>query len=162
MDLEMARKLVSEAPEVREYLSAEALELLDGKPERMNALEPICHDIARRIVKRESNDLSGAVRRFLAKGQTGQFEKWCDEFYRYDMPSFMDEVTLPVVESVELASGINKRQMLYEEFKDRLADKRQLIAGKSAETLLHEIDEWSEIRRESLARSIITILLETQ
>lgn len=59
--------------------------------------EPIVLDAMTRVIKRESNDLHGAVRRYLAKNQHDKFAAWLEQFYKSDHPDFIQAVLYPLV-----------------------------------------------------------------
>lgn len=72
-----------------------------------NALEPLWKDAVARVVKRELNDLNGAVKRFLSKGQTDAFNTWCAKFYGEDHLQFMANQFQPLIEATDRLFGFN-------------------------------------------------------
>lgn len=72
-----------------------------------NALEPLWKDAVARVVKRELNDLNGAVKRLLAKGQTEAFEAWCAKFYGEDHMQFVANQFQPLIEATDRLFGVH-------------------------------------------------------
>jgi HK97 family phage portal protein len=72
-----------------------------------NALDPLWKEAVSRTVKRELNDLSGAVRRYLAKGQAEAFAAWCVKFYGEDHRNFMAAQFQPLIEATNNLFGLD-------------------------------------------------------
>lgn len=88
------------------------------------AFEPLWRDAATRAVKRETNDLQGAVNRWLIKGQTEAFDDWVNKFYGQDHPAFMLKLFQPLLEAGQKMLGADWTADL-ESFIQQLLDTRQ-------------------------------------
>ena len=60
-----------------------------GGETQANALASLFREAVNRVVKREAQDVRGAVRRHLAKGQLDEWHAWLDRFYNVDHPAFV-------------------------------------------------------------------------
>lgn len=60
-------------------------------------ITPLLHDIARRIAKRDENELGGALKRFVEKED--RFNAWVEQFYKRDFPEFIQQTFQPLVDS---------------------------------------------------------------
>lgn len=79
-------------------------------------LTPLLLDAARRIAKRDENELNGALKRY--EGKPEKWTAWIEEFYKRDLPAFILSTLKPFVDAdllnreaiAGLAEGIgNKR-----------------------------------------------------
>jgi HK97 family phage portal protein len=64
-----------------------------------NSLRPLIHDAALRVARREANDVRGAARRHLSKGQDAEFTAWVSDFYANDHSQFIRKQFAPVIEA---------------------------------------------------------------
>lgn len=55
------------------------------------ALEPLWKDAIARVLKREANDVSGALKRWQSKGQAKAYGEWVESFYRKDHRTFVQK-----------------------------------------------------------------------
>jgi HK97 family phage portal protein len=62
-----------------------------------NVLEPLWREAIARVLRREKNDLLGAARRWLAKGQTDVYLEWIQKFYSQDHQMFIREQFQPLI-----------------------------------------------------------------
>ncbi len=62
-----------------------------------SALEPLWRDAVARVVRREINDVSGAWKRWQAKGQAQAFTDWLGDFYGHDLLEFASQQLQPVL-----------------------------------------------------------------
>lgn len=109
-----------------------------------NALAPLFLETIARVVKREMNDLRGAVRRFLARGAPESFQAWAAQFYGLDHPEFIKRQFSPLLESQQRLYGMDDRALLDEIMQSYLSNRLQSLAGKTAAELETEIDGWLE------------------
>lgn len=67
-------------------------------------LTPLLLDAARRIAKRDENELKGAIKRY--EGKPERWGAWVEEFYKRDYPAFIVQTLQPFVDT-----GILQRNM---------------------------------------------------
>lgn len=76
-----------------------------GRRRLQQAHLPVFLDVAGRVMRRESNDISGAARKFLGRGAVDEFWGWIQGFYR-EHEGFVERQMLPVAQSYgELVIG---------------------------------------------------------
>lgn len=107
-----------------------------------SAFEPLWKDAIARVLKRESNDLLGASRRHLAKGQQAEFEKWADQFYTVDHPAFVRKQFTPILDVMNNFSG-NASHVRLGAFMDELLDVRcALVKTLTAENIVDGMETY--------------------
>jgi HK97 family phage portal protein len=109
-----------------------------------NALEPLWRDAIVRVMKRESNDVSGASKRWQVKGQTDQFNKWLDQFYGEDHLAFMRRQFQPLVEAQRRLFDLGSGEYLDEFIQDFLSARCTQVKALSAEQLSAGMDSYVE------------------
>jgi hypothetical protein len=65
-----------------------------AKPKR--DITPLLLDALRRISKRDSNELQGALKRYAEKD--GRFNAWLEQFYKRDYPEFIRQTFQPLLD----------------------------------------------------------------
>ena len=122
------------------------------------ALETLYQDAIQRIAKREINDLSGAVRRYLAKGQPDGFASWLDEFYR-SHAGWMARQFAPVFEAEKRLFGLDRKHE-FAGFAENYCAARHSLAVEWVDGA--EVDEIEQELRDSLEslQAEITSLVE--
>ena len=65
------------------------------KPER--DLTPLLLDALKRISKRDTNELQGALKRY--EGKPEKFNAWVEEFYKRDYPEFIQQTFQPLIDA---------------------------------------------------------------
>jgi Phage-related protein len=113
------------------------------QPARRNVLAPLWHDAVQRAVKRETNDVRGAARRFLAKGQPEAFQQWLSQFYEVDHPEFMIRIFQPILQAQKNLCG-SADGWLGEYVAAYSAERKAQVGQLQAAELESEIDEWPE------------------
>lgn len=109
----------------------------------MNAFEPLWRDAIGRVMKRETNDLLGASKRYQAKGQQAAYEKWVDEFYSVDHPAFIKKQFQPVLDAqMRLLYGIDISEQLNVFITEFLEDRIEQSKPMTFETLSESIDHY--------------------
>lgn len=124
-----------------------------------NSLRPLIHDAALRVVRREVNDLRGAARRHLAKGQRAEFQAWVREFYDKEHAQFMQKTFAPVIAAWCALSGAGDLSdevgRLFETYANKHGGQAYLFDADGIEA---QCDAWLEKTPETLTESIIRIL----
>lgn len=127
--------------------------------QQQNAFRPLLHDAALRVVKRETNDLRGAVRRHLAKGQAAAFTEWSAQFYAADQPAFIQKQFAPIIEAYCRFFGVQDVSENLTVFFDSFTQTRSTaINGKSANELESMCDEWMNTTPAVMAQNVMQIL----
>ena len=128
-------------------------------PAQQNALRPVFRDAALRVVKREMNDLRGAVRRHLSKGQDAVFAEWQEQFYSEDMPAFIRKQFAPIVEAHDqLFGGDGSVENVALFFSGYIEGRKKLISGKNADQLEQMADTWLENLPDVLTENVMQVL----
>jgi HK97 family phage portal protein len=60
-------------------------------------ITPLLQDAARRIAKRDENELSGALKRY--EGKPEKWDAWLEEFYKRDYPAFIIATLQPLLDA---------------------------------------------------------------
>ena len=107
-----------------------------------NALEPLWRDAIARVLKRESNDLLGASKRWQAKGQQEVFVSWAESFYRRDHPAFMAKQFKPLLDAQLRLSGVDISQEMNLFIFDLLSTRLEQVKGMDAEQLSLSMDAY--------------------
>jgi HK97 family phage portal protein len=109
-----------------------------------NALDPLWRDAIGRVLKRETNDVLGASKRWQAKGQTDTYDRWVESFYRKDHLAFVQKQLKPVLDAQMrlFAVDISERLDLFmlEFLTDRIEQSKQI----TYEQLLDTLDKYIE------------------
>ena len=128
-------------------------------PAQQSAFRPLLRDAALRVVRREMNDLRGAVKRHLSKGQDAEFGEWRDEFYRVEHPAFLQKQFAPIVEAYctlfQLGDVSANLKIFFDGF---ILAREASLRTKSADQIVDACDVWLENMPDSLADNVLTIL----
>ena len=128
-------------------------------PAQQSAFRPLLRDAAQRVVRREMNDLRGAVKRHLSKGQDAEFGEWRDEFYRVEHPAFLQKQFAPIVEAYctlfQLGDVSANLKIFFDGF---ILAREASLRTKSADQIVDACDVWLENMPDSLADNVLTIL----
>jgi HK97 family phage portal protein len=108
------------------------------------ALEPLFRDTITRVVRREMNDLRGAVRRFLSRGATESFSAWAAQFYGQEHPEFIQKQFAPLLEAQQRLYQHDDGPQLSAAFDFYFKERLESLTGKTAMELESEIDQWLE------------------
>jgi len=74
-----------------------------NEPAPQRDITPLLMDAARRISKRDENELSGALKRYAEKED--RFNQWLEQFYKSDFPTFIRATFQPLVDSHLIPPG---------------------------------------------------------
>jgi HK97 family phage portal protein len=99
-----------------------------------HVFEPLWRDAIARVLKRESNDVSGASKRWQVKGQDEAYADWLDQFYTVDHPAFMQKQFKPIIDATQRLFHTENLEtdMLIHEF---LSERNDQVKGMSAKEL---------------------------
>lgn len=100
-----------------------------------NALEPLWRDAIARVLKREENDLSGASKRWQAKGQQDEFEQWVDEFYNRDHLTFAMKQFRPLLDAQIRLFGLDTGPQMKNFVSGLLCARREQVKSMDAEQI---------------------------
>jgi len=109
-----------------------------------NALEPLWRQAFNRVLKREANDIRGAARRSLAKGQQA-FAEFVENFYRHDHAAFMSAQLKPLVDATEAIYGVDISKALDVYAFDYLNARREMMLTLAPDGVDKVFDEGIEI-----------------
>jgi HK97 family phage portal protein len=156
------RENLNPAPGLDEFLVPQNMAIVgNGAPANQSAFDPLWQDVLGRVVKREANDVRGAARRFLAKGQTEEFAAWLDAFYSQEQPAFIRRQAEPLLVSMRNLWAIAGEAGLQACFDAYLAAQRAALEGvKSAEEVEGLAERWSAENPGRLAEQVRLILLD--
>jgi HK97 family phage portal protein len=107
-----------------------------------NALASLWQDAAQRLATREANDLRGAARRLLARGQAEQFTAWLDKFYSQDQPAFAIKQFGPVLSATRELNGVEYAPILTQYLSASLAERRAALSGLTVDQVEALADQW--------------------
>lgn len=104
-----------------------------------NALEPLWRNAIGRVMKRESNDLLGASKRYQAKGLHDEYANWLNQFYGVDHPAFVKKQFQPLLDAEQRLFGIDRHQEVYafirDFFYDRIEQSEHMTHVQISETI---------------------------
>lgn len=127
----------------------------DASNGAVDAFAPLWRDAIARVMKRESNDVLGASRRWQGKGQQDAFERWVDHFFTVDHPAFALRQFEPILRAHQrlFANDDGGRTDVF--LKEFLDDRRLHVKTLSADELVDGMDTYT-------ARGAQTILSAVQ
>lgn len=74
----------------------------DEPTDEQRTISPLMRDAADRILRRETNELKDAVKRWLEKDKEDKFSGWLEQFYKRDLPAYMAQILKPFVDGKHL------------------------------------------------------------
>jgi HK97 family phage portal protein len=107
-------------------------------------LQPVWQDASQRVATREANDVRGAARRFLAKGQIDQFNAWCDQFYSNDHLAFAKKQYGPVMGAMKDLHSVDCGEVLEQYLTACLIERRSALEGLTADQVEELADTWQK------------------
>lgn len=176
-----SRALATSGAELREGVDDQALQVREKKAKLAKAMLPALTDVAKRVVKREVQDVRRAVDKYLRKRSAQDFTTWLHEFYK-EFPSVVRDqfdallasygeqiTTLAADELGKVDPGLTEalRQFIGE-YLDGLgnahaaASRRQLEAlladaqaeqADPAQLIDERLDGWTDSRPDQMARN---------
>lgn len=115
-----------------------------------SALQPLWMSAVARVMKRESNDVSGAAKRLLAKGKSAEFRSWVEDFYKNDHTAFVRKQLQPILDAQARLFGINVSGLESALNDYTLHAIRVVSAYVDAEKLLGDIENIAERHSDAL------------
>lgn len=107
-----------------------------------NALVPLWRDAIARVMKRESNDLQGASKRWQVKGQPDAFVSWAENFYRRDHAAFMSKQFKPLMDAQVRLFGVDISERMHYFIFDFLSRRLDQVKAMSADEIASTIDDY--------------------
>lgn len=107
-----------------------------------NALEPLWRDAIARVMKRESNDVLGASKRYQVKGQQNEFIHWVENFYRHDHMAFMTKQFKPLLDAQLRLFGVDASKQMGVFIFDFLSARLEQLKLMDAEQLSQGMDAY--------------------
>lgn len=129
-----------------------------SEPGAQNALAPLWRDAINRVVKREVNDLNGAAKRHLAKGNVEAYQKWCANFYGKDHARFVQSQFQPVVEAQ--ASLFDISLDLTEVIGQYVQMRQIAIEGMGVDEIVTNSEAWLQDLPDALLKKVLNIVQE--
>ncbi len=121
-------------------------------------LGPLVRDAVSRIVKREVNDVRGAARRFLVKGQFDAFYSWATTFYASDHPMFVFKQLDPVLESQKALTGQDDSLEMHSYFLNCMDANLNQLTGKNIDQVESILNTWAQSDPETMTSAILKII----
>lgn len=109
---------------------------------RAESLDPLWRDAIARVMKREENDLHGALRRWGLKGQEKRFEAWVTQFYDQDHPAFIQKQLQPILEAEQRLFGWDRWGDVALVLVEMLNERKQQVLDGAADELVAGLDEY--------------------
>lgn len=107
-----------------------------------NALEPLWRNAVARVMKRESNDLSGASKRYQSKGQQEAFNRWTNQFYASDHLDFIRKEFQPLIEAALNLNAVDDSERLEGFILQLLNERHEQVKTLSAQELSDGMDAY--------------------
>lgn len=141
----------------------------DDRHQTMLAIRAAYQDVARRVLRREKQDITAAVKKYLSKDDQAAFLDWLMRFYA-DHKEFVISSYRPVMDSysalvnldIQRELGVEAKEVplenfvtaYLEDFAERYAGQQEKLInsaienspGREAEAVTEEIDDWPEKR----------------
>jgi hypothetical protein len=105
-------------------------------------MTPLWKDAIARVMTREKNDLSGALKRYAGKPK--EFEKWVKTFYEVDHPAFIKKQFQPIREAQSLLMRADAGEQLDEFIQNFLFERMEQVRAKSADVLVESLAPYTE------------------
>ena len=124
------------------------------------ALASLWQDAAQRVATREANDVRGAARRLLAKGQAEQYATWLGQFYGHEQPAFAMKQFAAVLSAFQELNGVDYSQILEDYLAVNLSIHRAALAGLDVEQVEAMAERWQRDLAGELTGHILENLKE--
>lgn len=108
-----------------------------------NPLAQLYQDSAARVIRRECNDIRGAARRTLARGQEAEFRTWLGEFYR-EHRGFTARQFAPLLAAQRAISGAEPDGQVESYFDGYISRRVEAVLALSAGEIDGALDAWLE------------------
>lgn len=130
-----------------------------GGESQQNALAPLYRDAINRVVKREEQDVRGAVRRYLTKGQLQEFKVWLDHFYSTDHPAFIQRQFEALSKAQNSLYG-NGAELVSGYFVDYVAERREELNYGNVDDVEAQLDIHMAKAPDAIYSAIMKLLEE--
>ncbi len=135
-----------------------------GGPDTGNAaasLDPLWRDAIARILKRETNDLQGALRRWTMKAEGKRFQSWAFSFYSKDHPAFIRKQLQPILEAEQRLFGLDRWDEIEAAVQTVLDARHTQVLETTPDDLLAELDAYVERASAELFNLLRPVSVET-
>ncbi len=135
-----------------------------GGPETGNApasLEPLWRDAIARIVKRETNDLQGALRRWTMKGAEKRFQAWAKTFYGEEHLAFIRKQLHPILEAEQRLFGLDRWDEIEAAVEAMLSGRLVQVLETAPDELLAGLDAYAARASAELFERLQPVSVET-
>lgn len=123
------------------------------------SLAPLWRDAIGRIVKRETNDLQGALRRF--QGNPKRLQAWAKTFYCQDHPAFVRRQLQPILETEQRLFGADRWEEIGARFEAMLAGRLTEVLDTPGDELLAGLEAYAEATIANLMERLAPVSVET-
>ena len=106
------------------------------------ALNPLWRDAIARVMKREHNDVLGAVKRFAKKNDTAGLNEWIVDFYTHDHVAFMAKQFKPILSAHAKLAGVDITPQIFAHIAQYLNAHKTLILKMTAEEIDAEFENY--------------------
>jgi len=130
-----------------------------GDVSQKNALAPLFREAVQRVIKREVQDVRGALRRYLAKGQPAEWRTWLDHFYNDDHPAFIQRQFEALCQA-QSALFNSETTQINDYFLNYVAERREALHGGSVEDIDSQLDVQMAQAPEDVFDAVIKLLEE--
>jgi len=142
----------------------------DDQDNSSYALLPVWQDTVARVMKRESNDLLGASKRYQVKGLQDEYVEWLNQFYGVDHPAFVKKQFQPVLAAEARLFGIDRHKEVHAFVTEFLFERIDQSLALSHEALSASLERYVETATEkfmnfvtyTLAKAIIGVEEESE
>lgn len=123
------------------------------------SLAPLWRDAVGRIIKRETNDLQGALRRYRGAGD--RLAAWAKTFYGQEHPAFIRRQLQPILEAEQHLFGLNRQDEIEAGVEALLAGRLAQVLDTPAEQLLDQVEAYAEAASARLLDRLAPVAVET-
>jgi HK97 family phage portal protein len=109
-----------------------------------SALKPLWRDAVARAMKREQNDVSGAVKRLKKNADIEAFCLWLDNFYNHDHPAFLWKQFQPLLDAQKQLKGGQLHPFILVRISDYCEARRELFLNASVEEVEQALNQASD------------------
>lgn len=122
------------------------------------AMEPLYQDAVKRIMARECNDLSGAVKRTLAKGMAEEFDTWALGFYSDEHREFMRRQLGPLLHAQQHVYGVDGFDRVETFINSYLDNRLEWLQSAGLTQIEDEISAWRRDKPEAMALELMKMM----
>ena len=125
------------------------------------SLEPLWRDAIARVVKRETNDLQGALRRWTNKGQDQKFRTWATAFYGEEHLAFIRKQLQPILEAEQRLFQLDRWDEIEASVEAMLSGRLVQVLETAPDELLAALDVYTERASAELFQRLQPVSVET-